>query len=105
MLLNDNLGLTRMAPTRTVHAVSSLPRTENLSERIYTDLKFKTATDECETFGHDIETGAPILPDDYKAHDPKGRAMEGILALQLHQGPPMRIQFKDIQLRPLPEAK
>ena len=39
MLLNDNPGLIRMTPTRTAHAVSSLPRAENLSERIYTDLR------------------------------------------------------------------
>jgi len=30
------------------------------------------------------------------------RAMEGILALQLHQGPPMTVQFKDIRLKVLP---
>jgi hypothetical protein len=29
------------------------------------------------------------------------RAMEGILALQLHAGPPMTVQFKDIVLKPL----
>jgi ferredoxin-nitrate reductase len=45
------------------------------TERIYTDLKFKTAAAECETFGHDLGTGTPILPDHYKAHDPGGRAI------------------------------
>src|SRR4051812_4217214 len=44
------------------------------TERIYTDFKFKTAAAECETFGHDIETGTPVTPDQYKAHDPEGRA-------------------------------
>jgi DNA-binding GntR family transcriptional regulator len=39
MLFNDNPGLTPMPPTRTAHAVSSLPRAENLSERIYIDLR------------------------------------------------------------------
>jgi hypothetical protein len=29
------------------------------------------------------------------------RAMSGLLALQLHAGPPMRVQFKDIQLKQL----
>lgn len=33
--------------------------------------------------------------------DTKGRAMEGILALQLHQGGPMTVQFKDIRLKVL----
>lgn len=35
-------------------------------------------------------------------NDPKERAMSGILALQLHQGPPMTVQFKDIKLKRLP---
>ncbi len=30
------------------------------------------------------------------------REMSGILALQLHSGPPMKVQFKDIQLKQLP---
>jgi hypothetical protein len=31
-----------------------------------------------------------------------GRSMEGILALQIHAGPPMVVEFKDIRLRNLP---
>lgn len=34
-------------------------------------------------------------------NDPKGRALEGILALQLHAGPPMVVEFKDIRLKEL----
>jgi hypothetical protein len=34
-------------------------------------------------------------------NDPKGRALEGILALQIHAGPPMVVEFKDILLKPL----
>jgi hypothetical protein len=30
--------------------------------------------------------------------DPKGRALSGILALQIHAGPPMVVQFKDVRL-------
>ena len=33
--------------------------------------------------------------------DERGRRASGILALQLHAGPPMRIQFKDIRIKPL----
>ena len=33
--------------------------------------------------------------------DEKNRAMEGILALQIHVGPPMKVQFKDITLKVL----
>ncbi len=32
-------------------------------------------------------------------NDPKGRAMSGILALQLHAGPPMTVQFKNIRIK------
>jgi hypothetical protein len=34
--------------------------------------------------------------------DPTVRDMKGILALQLHSGPPMKAQFKDIRLKKLP---
>ena len=32
------------------------------------------------------------------------RAVEGVLALQLHAGPPMKVEFKDIKLKKLPPA-
>lgn len=38
-------------------------------------------------------------PDDPK--DTKGAAREGILALQIHQGPPMVVEFKDVKIRNL----
>ena len=34
--------------------------------------------------------------------DEAKRAMEGVLALQLHSGPPMTVRFKDIRLKMLP---
>ena len=34
-------------------------------------------------------------------HDEKNRDRSGVLALQLHAGPPMQVQFKDIQLKRL----
>ncbi len=34
-------------------------------------------------------------------NDPQGRAMEGILALQIHAGPPMVVEFKDIRVKQL----
>jgi hypothetical protein len=37
-------------------------------------------------------------------NDPNGRAMQGILALQLHTGPPMTVEFKDIRVRHLPDC-
>ena len=33
--------------------------------------------------------------------DPQGRSMDGLLGLQLHQGPPMKVEFRNIQLRAL----
>ncbi len=36
-------------------------------------------------------------------NDPKGRALEGILALQIHAGPPMTVEFKDIRVTHLPD--
>jgi anaerobic selenocysteine-containing dehydrogenase len=44
-------------------------------ERIYTDLRFHTAADEAQTFGHDLETGAARTHDEYRAKDPAGRAI------------------------------
>ncbi len=32
-------------------------------------------------------------------NDPKGRLMEGLLALQIHQGPPMWVEFKNVRLK------
>lgn len=36
--------------------------------------------------------------------DRKGAAREGILALQIHAGPPMTVEFKDIRVKHLPES-
>jgi fructan beta-fructosidase len=38
-------------------------------------------------------------------HDPQQRDVAGILALQLHSGPPTVAQFKDIRLKPLTPAE
>jgi hypothetical protein len=32
-------------------------------------------------------------------NDPKGRALEGILALQIHAGPPMVVEFRNVRLK------
>ncbi len=42
-----------------------------------------------------------VLVVDVLDNDPKGRSLEGILALQIHAGPPMLVEFKDILLKPL----
>lgn len=38
---------------------------------------------------------------DLTDNDPKGRRLEGVLALQIHVGPPMLVEFKDILLKNL----
>lgn len=47
----------------------------NGAERLYTDFHFPTGYDECETWGHDLKSGAAIPPDKYRADDPAGRAI------------------------------
>ncbi len=37
-------------------------------------------------------------------HDKAGRSMEGLLALQIHRGPAMTVQIKDLMLKVLPEG-
>ena len=44
-------------------------------ERLYTNHEFPTHADYCESYGHDLISGAENEPDEYKAHDPKGRAV------------------------------
>jgi hypothetical protein len=46
-----------------------------------------------------IDNDKVTNPNDPK--DRKGAAREGLLALQIHQGPPMVVQFKDIQIKNL----
>ena len=45
------------------------------TERLYTDGVFNTAAEYCEVYGHDLVTGAEISPEQYRANDPRGRAV------------------------------
>jgi ferredoxin-nitrate reductase len=45
------------------------------TERLYTDLLFKTDPDECGDYGHDLITGAAIIEQEYRARSPGGRAV------------------------------
>ena len=45
------------------------------TERIYTDGYFNTEPDVCETYGHDLLTGAANSETEYKALNPAGRAI------------------------------
>ncbi len=44
------------------------------SERYYADLKFATDPDYCESYGHDLLTGAARTAEEYRAKEPNGRA-------------------------------
>ena len=35
--------------------------------------------------------------------DEEGRVLEGVLAMQVHKGPPMTVEFKNIQIKHLPD--
>jgi predicted molibdopterin-dependent oxidoreductase YjgC len=45
------------------------------AKHLYTDGRFNTDAEYCETHGHDLDTGAHITPPQYRANDPKGRAI------------------------------
>lgn len=44
-------------------------------ERLFDDGVFFTEINYCESFGHDLDTGAPLSKEQYKALDPAGRAI------------------------------
>jgi anaerobic selenocysteine-containing dehydrogenase len=44
-------------------------------ERLYTDGVFNTDSDYCETYGHDLLTGAAITEEEHRAHNPRGKAL------------------------------
>lgn len=44
-------------------------------ERLFTDGKFFTDTEYCESFGHDLETGAPLTKAQYHVLNPAGKAI------------------------------
>ena len=50
-----------------------------------------------------IDNDRVTNPDDPK--DRKGSIREGVLALQIHAGPPMLVEFKDIRIKPLCDKK
>lgn len=45
------------------------------SARYYADLQFPTDPDYCESYGHDLLTGAAITAEEYRARRPNGRAL------------------------------
>ncbi|OLF09722.1 nitrate reductase [Actinophytocola xinjiangensis] len=45
------------------------------TDRLYTDAVFPTDTDRCETYGHDLLTGATVTEQEHRALRPAGRAL------------------------------
>lgn len=44
------------------------------TDRLYTDPVFPTDTDQCETYGHDLLTGAAVTEQEHRTMAPAGRA-------------------------------
>ncbi|WP_415362340.1 molybdopterin oxidoreductase family protein [Saccharothrix sp. BKS2] len=58
------------------------------TDRLCTDAVFPTATDECETYGHDLLTGAAVTGQEHRALRPGGRAfLKGAHHTPAHEEP------------------
>jgi anaerobic selenocysteine-containing dehydrogenase len=55
------------------------------TERLYTDGTFNTDPDHCESYGHDLRTGAEVEEQEYRAKEPGGRAF--LHALEYEEAP------------------
>ncbi|KAL2166084.1 hypothetical protein VTG60DRAFT_3318 [Thermothelomyces hinnuleus] len=60
------------------------------TERLYSDGRFPTDIESCESFGHDPETGAPYSRAEYESLNPAGRAILKGLPLFPSHGTPRR---------------
>ncbi len=57
-------------------------------ERLYADGRFPTDTDTCETYGHDLMTGAAVTEREHRALAPAGRAfLKGLAYRPAHEEP------------------
>ena len=60
----------------------------NGAERIYTNGFFNTSATYCETYGHDLDTGAAVTQEVYKANDPQGKAIiKAVVYMPPHEMP------------------
>jgi anaerobic selenocysteine-containing dehydrogenase len=58
------------------------------TDRLYTDPVFPTATDQCETYGHDLLTGGAVTEQEHRAMAPAGRAfLKGCVYTPAHEEP------------------
>ncbi|RKS08704.1 molybdopterin dinucleotide binding protein [Nocardiopsis sp. Huas11] len=64
------------------------------TERLYTDGRFWAAPQDCESYGRDLVTGAPVEPVEYAAMNPFGRAIiRAAEYLPPHEEPDARYPF------------
>ncbi|MEP7177470.1 MAG: molybdopterin-dependent oxidoreductase [Pseudonocardiales bacterium] len=60
----------------------------NGTDRLYTDPIFPTSTEQCETYGHDLLTGAAVTEQEHRAMAPAGRAfLKGCAYTPAHELP------------------
>ena len=58
------------------------------TDRLYTDPIFPTATEQCETYGHDLLTGGAVTEQEHRAIAPAGRAfLKGCAYSPAHEQP------------------
>jgi anaerobic selenocysteine-containing dehydrogenase len=65
------------------------------TERLYSDGKFPTDLENCESFGHNPETGAPYTKAEYENLNPAGRA----ILKTCHYSPPIEAPDEEYPLR------
>lgn len=66
----------------------------NGKERLYEDARFGTAASFCESYGHDLLTGATYTAEEYHSRDPQGRAiLKGAEYVPPHELPDEQYPF------------
>lgn len=87
-------------PKASVETVSTVTTAEQLKEAYkfgeWTDLVIIAKGNHAQHFVNGKLTA------DVTDNDPAAAAKSGVIALQLHRGPPMTVEFKDVQLKTLP---
>ena len=72
------------------------------TERLYTDGRFWARPEECESYGKDLVTGAPLEEPEYRAANPDGRAMiKAVEYVPPHEEPGQEYPFALITGRTL----
>lgn len=73
----------------------------NVRLRDWNDVAIRAVGNRIEFF-HNGRKSLELIDHKDRGDDLLGRALEGLIALQLHAGPPMQVRFKDIRIKLLP---